>query len=805
MMLNSYFKIAWRNLMKYKFISFINLFGLTVGLTCCLLILTYIRYELSYDRYNQNADRVYRLTRDFNNENGDVSMRMATVAPPFGYYLPTDFPQIQKMTRLLDNGNTPLRYRDKLINQQNVFFADENIFDVFTIDIVKGSSKTALSDPFSVMITEENARKYFGDEDPIGKVIKCDNQYDLKVTGVYHSFPSNAHIHPGILVSFNTLKRPGIYGEENLRSKWDNNAFLTYLLLPKNYDVSRMVARFPAFIDSHMPHDRHLPSKGTKLNLQKLAYIHLYSHTDNEEEAGSDISRIYIFSAIALFILLIACINYMNLSTARSALRAREIGIRKVIGAGRTGLVLQFLGESVIIASVAVLLATGLLCLLLPWLSKLSGMQLSAGILWNGYIIVPLLLTPLVIGTLSGLYPALFLSAFQPLKTLKGITKTGSSIPFQKVLVVIQFSISIILMITTMIVFEQLNFLRNKPLGYNKDQMIIVPYTYKFGNQFDAFKNELLSNPNIKNVTRSSRIPTGRLLDDMNAYTFSGDASRPVSTAIKYVAVDEHFLSTYGILIAAGRDFSAAYSADTLSYILNESAVRAIGWKTPQDAVGQDFKYGKEKGHVIGIVKDFNFESMHQQIVPVVFKVFPPGALYFTTMSVKITGNSNAALTHLEACWKKFLPETPFEYTFLDEKYNALYQSEQKQGTLFTIFAGIAIFIACLGLFGLSAFATSQRVSEIGIRKVLGANVESIVMLVSKDFLKLIAIAAMVAFPLAWYAMSMWLRDFAYHVSIHWWVLLLAGLATLLVAAITISSQAIKAAVANPIKSLRNE
>jgi putative ABC transport system permease protein len=335
--------------------------------------------------------------------------------------------------------------------------------------------------------------------------------------------------------------------------------------------------------------------------------------------------------------------------------------------------------------------------------------------------------------------------------------------------------------------------------------MIIVPYTYKFGNQFDAFKNELLSNPNIKNVTRSSRIPTGRLLDDMNAYTFSGEASRQVSTTIKYVAVDDHFISTYGIQMSAGRDFSSAYGADTLSYVLNGSAVKAIGWKTPQDAIGREFKYGKQRGRVTGVVNDFNFESMHQQIVPVVFTIFPPEALYFTTLSVKITGNSSGALAHLEACWKKFLPETPFEYSFLDEKYNVLYQAEQRQGILFTIFAGIAILIACLGLFGLSAFAITQRVSEIGIRKVLGANLESIVILVSKDFLKLIVIAALISFPVAWYAMTIWLRDFAYHTSIHWWVFLLAGLVALLVAMLTISSQAIKAAIADPIKSLRRE
>ncbi|HXL58375.1 MAG TPA: ABC transporter permease, partial [Chitinophagaceae bacterium] len=404
-MIKNYFKIAWRNLMKYKFISFINLFGLTVGLTCCLLITTYILNELSYDRYNENADRIYRVTRSFNNEDGVVSLTLSTVAPPFGYYFPSDFPEIQKMTRLLDNGITPFRYKEKLINEQNVFFADENLFNVFTVKVLKGNPKTALSDPFSVMLTEETSKKYFGNEDPMNKMIRYNNQFNLKVTGIYKAFPSNAHLHPGMLLSFNTLRDSAVYGEQNLRTNWGNNSFFTYLLLPKNYDINKMKAQFPAFINKHMSGQEYIgkqASKYTKLDLQKLTDIHLYSHTDYEAEPNSDISRVYIFSAIALFILLIACINYMNLSTARSALRAREIGIRKVIGARKKELIFQFLSESVLISWVAILLALGFLYLALPWLNKVSAQALSFNILMKWQVLVPVFLAPFAVGIVAG-------------------------------------------------------------------------------------------------------------------------------------------------------------------------------------------------------------------------------------------------------------------------------------------------------------------------------------------------------------------------------------------------------------------
>ena len=810
-MFRNHFKTAWRNLVKYKFISFINLFGLTVGLTCCLLILTYILNEVSYDKYNKNADNIYRVTRTFYNGNGDASLNLATVAPPFGYYLPTDFPEIQKMTRLLNNGTTPLRYKDKLINEQNVFFADENLFDVFTVDVIKGNPKTALNDPFSVMLTEETAKKYFGNEDPINKVLRANNQFDVKVTGIYKEFPGNAHIHPQILVSFNTLKDPAVYGEEGLRTNWGNNSFFTYLLLPPHYNIENMKARFPAFIDKHMQ-DQYggmVPSKQTKLDLQKLTDIHLYSHTDLEAEPNGDINRVYIFSAIALFILLIACINYMNLSTARSALRAKEIGIRKVVGARKKELVIQFLSESVLITWSAIIIAYALLYFTLPWLNKVSGQTLSVSILMKWQVLLTLFLAPFIIGIVSGIYPALFMSSFQPVKTLKGLFKVGgNSISFRKVLVITQFSISIILIITTIIVFQQLRYMQNASLGYNKDHILTMPYNPQLNNNYEAFRNALLQTTSIKEVGRSSRIPTGRLLDGMGASAPGSDSMIPVKADIRYVATDYDFIPTYGISMAAGRNFSRDYGTDTANFIINEAAVKAIGWKSAETAVGKNFRYGSIDGHIVGVMKDFHFESLHQTITPLIF-IMPLQAQnqsLYNSISIKVSGNNvSSSIDAIKNKWQKFLPELPFEYTFFDERFASLYDAEQKQETIFTTFACIAIFIACLGLFGLSAFAISQRVKEIGVRKVLGASTGIIVTLLSKDFLKLVLIAAVIAFPVAWYAMHNWLQDFAYRINIEWWVFLLAALGAGFIAFITVSFQAIKAAIANPVKSLRSE
>jgi putative ABC transport system permease protein len=495
----------------------------------------------------------------------------------------------------------------------------------------------------------------------------------------------------------------------------------------------------------------------------------------------------------------------MNLSTARSTLRAKEIGIRKVAGAYRKEIITQFLSESVLVSWMAMLLAFGASLLLLPWLNKVSGQNLELGILFRWQVIVSIILVPFLVGISSGLYPAIFMSSFQPVKVLKGFLKVGGNLSLRKVLVTLQFAIGIVLIICTIVVFDQMRYMQNKALGFDKEHIITLPYASELNDKYETFRTELLSNSSVKNVARSSRIPTGRLLDAMGSRISSGDTLAPVAVDIKYVAADQDFIPTYGVKILAGRGFSREFTTDTSAFLINEAAARVLGFKTNQEAIGKNFGYGNRNGKLVGVFNDFHFESMHQKITPLVLLI-PLNPNNYGRISIKISGaNIPSALSQVEKTWKKFLPETPYQYTFMDENFGRLYETEERQRTLFTIFSCLAIFIACLGLFGLSAFSISQRVKEIGIRKVLGANIQSIVNLLSKDFLKLVGIAALIAFPAAWFSMNKWLQDFAYRISIPWWVFLFAGIIAAIIAFITISFQAVKAATANPVKNLRTE
>ncbi|QEC74460.1 ABC transporter permease [Mucilaginibacter ginsenosidivorax] len=811
-MIKNYLRSALRNITRHKFISFINIFGLTVGLTCCLLIVVYVINETSYDKFNANADDIYRVTRSFNTADGIDNLYLGAVAPPVGPLLKNEFPDIKKFTRILPNGSAVIRYKDKLFNEDGSYFADENFFDFFSIKTIHGDPKSALAEPFSVMLTPEMARKYFGNEDPMNKEFRFNNQYNFKVTGIFEPFPANAQLHPQLLLSFATLNDNTVYGKKGLETNWGNNAFFTYLLFPKGYNVNTVAAQFPAFLDKYVHFTgqpaNYRESKFSKLHFQKLLDIHLNSHLDDELEQNGDIKRVYIFSAIALFILLIACINYMNLSTARSTLRAKEIGIRKVIGAQQKEIITQFLSESVLITAFSLVLALVITWLVMPLVNQFSGLQLNFNNLLQPQIVLSIVAMPFVIGIISGIYPAIFMSSFKPIKVLKGILKVGSgNISFRKVLVVLQFSISIILIVATTIVFQQLRYMQQKSLGFNKDHLITMGNPFN-ATQFDVFKNEILKNGNIKDAGRSSRIPSGRLLDDQGIQVMQGGVLQPVKAAVKYINTDCSFIPTYGMKMAAGRNFSKDFATDTNNYVINVAASKVLGWKTPESAIGKEISYGGVKGKVIGVVNDFHFESLHQNIIPLLMTMpsLSNNNNNYGRLSIKIDGSHvQQAINTLEQTWKKYQPESPFQYTFLDEKFQKLYDSEQQQGSLFTIFSFIAIFIACLGLFGLSAFTISQRVKEIGVRKVLGASIPQIVTELSKDFLKLVLIASVIALPIAWYSMSKWLLDFAFRISIQWWVLVMAGVIAVVIAFLTISFQSIKAASANPVKSLRSE
>jgi putative ABC transport system permease protein len=807
-MIKNYLRSAFRNIKRHPFISFINIFGLTVGLTCCLLIVAYVINERSYDKYDKNADDIYRVTRIFYSAPNVESLHLSAVAPPFGPLLKTAFPQIKKVTRVLYDGNMVLRYKEKLFAETNGLIADEDFFDFFTTPVLKGDPHTALLDPYTVMLTPDLAKKYFGNEDPMNKDIILDNnKHAFKVTGIFEPFPANSHMHPTVLMSFNTLKDSTIYGEKQLETNYGNNAFYTYLLFQKGVNADKFEAQLPNFLDNYV-HMQGAPANfkthtTTKLTIQKLTDIHLTSHLDDEIEENGNIERVYIFSAIALFILLIACINYMNLSTARSALRAKEIGIRKIVGAERKEIIAQFLSESVLITWVSLIVAFGITALILPLVAQMSGLALTINSLLSWQILMPILALPFVIGLISGIYPAVFMSSFIPVKVLKGVFKVGTSnFSFRKILVVLQFSISICLIVATIVVFRQLAYIQDKDLGFNKDHVVAIDYDRSINNQYQAFKADLFRNPDIKEVGRSSRIPSGRLLDDQDAAILEGGSMQPLKVDLKQLVVDEGFVPAYGIQILAGRNFSKDIKTDSNKYIINETTVKTLGWKTPQNALNKQIRYGGVTGNVIGVTKDFHFESLHQAVVPMI--LLYGGGVH--VLSIKIDGhNVQATMAGIQQTWQHYLPNTPFDFQFLDVKFNQLYRSEQQQGTLFTIFSCIAIFIACLGLFGLSAFTITQRVKEIGVRKVLGASINQIVMELSKDFIKLVIIAAVIALPSALWLMNKWLTSFASRIDVSWWILASAGIIALVIAFATISIQSIKAAMANPVKSLRSE
>ncbi len=816
-MLQNYIKVALRSIFRNKLTAFINIAGLALAMMCSILIYLFVTDELNYDRYNTKADRTYRITRAFLNQDGAANLHLANVAPPIGPLVKNDFGEVEVMARTINYGLVIGQEENGVLTKsfsENFLFAVEpDIFKIFDINVKSGDPSKALTRPFTVMLSEKTARKFFADGNALGKRLRANNQFDLEVTGVYEDFPLQAHWHPEYMVSFSTLEDDNVYGRKGLETNWGNNSFGTYLLLEAGTDPKKVETAFPAFLDKHFgpfaianfgAPQNFVASKVTTLFLQKLTDIHLRSHLDDELEVNGNINNVYMMAVIGLFIVLIACFNFINLSTARATKRAKEVGMRKVAGAFKSQLVFQYLSESVLIALFALILGIGLSTLSVQWLNTFTGKALTLISANNVTLYLGLTAFAVIVGILAGLYPALVISGFKPALVLKGQqgSAKGKGL-LRKSLVVAQFSISIVLLIATAITFQQLGYLNSRDLGYDKDQVVTLPYYNELANSYDAFYNELTKFSGIKTLGRSSRIPTGRLLDSQGPpLIMKGDSLVNSTVTTKYVTVDYDFFKTYNIEFAAGRDFSKDIPTDdTLAFVVNEAAAKAFGWKNLEEAINKDFNYGGTTGKLVGIVKDFHFESLHQQIVPLVFYIS-----YYNNISVKIAGSDmKQGLDHLEKTWRSFLPNRPFTYTFLSDNYKRLYNDEQKQSQLFTIFSGLAIFIACLGLFGLATFNTLQRVKEIGIRKVLGASVPSILTLLSREIVVLIIVANLIAWPLAWYFMNKWLDSFAYHIDMDLVVYFTSALAAVLIALLTVSSQTIRAAMTNPSNTLRYE
>ena len=806
-MLRNQFKVALRNLWRNKGFSAINISGLAIGIATCLLILLFLQNEFSYDRYNEKADRMVRVV--FRGNTGAQEMKEANVMPPVAQALKSDFPEVQEATRIRTFGVPRITYKDKTFRENAFAFVDSNFFQVFTIPLIQGDAKTALLQPNAVVISRAVAKKYFGNEDPLGKVLQFkDNNAALTVTGVIDKVPLNSHFHFDLFASMSGLPEAKV-------SSWMTSNFYTYLVLPEGYDYKRLEAKLGPEVDKYIGPQMQqamgltlaqFRQQGNQIGfaLQPITDIHLHSDLTGDMEPYGDIRYIYIFSAVAVFMLLIACINFMNLSTAGASKRAKEVGIRKVMGSVKGQLVQQFLTESFILTFVALMLALGLVQWALPVFNDLAGQNLSLHLMTHLWVLPALIGLGLFIGFLAGSYPAFYLSSFNPVAVLKGRFASGKkSSGFRSGLVVFQFFISITLIVGTLVVYKQLAYIQHKKLGYDKDQVLVLQETYWLGHNHDAFRQQLQQDPRVLSVSSSGFLPAGSS-DASLFYAYPDNhSSELVKTQMYYV--DDQYIPTLGMEMASGRNFSKAFGSDSTGIIINETAARAYGWGenalgrtiTHRDNDGKNYTYS-----VIGVVKDFHFKSLHELIAPLAMTLSSNSG----SMIVKVKARDIAGLlASMKKEWKDFKPDAPFSYSFLDERFNTTYKAEQNIGYILGIFAGLTIFVACLGLFGLVTFTAEQRTKEIGIRKVLGASVTGIVTLLSKDFLKLVLLAFLIAMPVAWYVMNRWLDDFAYHMTINGWVFALTALLAMTLTFFTISFQAIKAAIANPVKSLRAE
>ena len=807
-MIRNYLKIAYRNLKRQKVSTSINIVGLAIGLATCILITLYVQDELSYDRYNEKADRIFRVGFKLRLNGEDVSGPIT--GPNVARDLQREFPEVLKATRLL-RGSEFVSYGTSSFKEDNLLFADSTFFDVFTIPFLKGNPKQALTEPNTLVLTEETARKYFGNQDPIGKVLLFGNeQTPHRITGVVRNVPENAHFRFNMLASL-----PG-YDEQHIGWLYNIN-YYTYLVLPEKYNYRQLEAKISRLGEKEMGSEvqqflqlspKQFREKGDDFGifLQPLTDIHLRSPFGGTElSPGGNILYVYVLTAIAVFMLLIACVNFMNLSTATAARRSREVGVRKVLGSVKGQLQQQFLIESVLLAIAALLVGLLVVGFALPFFNQLTGKALTLRLLTNGYVIAGLVAGTVLVGLLAGSYPAFYLSSFKPVLVLKGrITIGRNSFNLRSGLVVFQFFITISMIIATVTADRQLRYMRTQKVGFNREQVLVIHDTHMLHNNEAVFRDKIIQSPQVIMGSISGQVPVGNSAIDNTPVMSRENPSKGVMS--RFYKVDEAYIPTLGMRLVQGRNFSKNFPTDSFAVILNETAVRALGWQ--QHPIGRelighvDDNGVKTYYRVIGVVSDFHFESLRQKIGPLVmFFGRNSGNILVKTRTDKVP----QLLASLKQQWQSFSPAAPFSYSFLNDRFEHVYLSEQKIEQVLTLFSSLTIFIACLGLFGLTTYTAEQRTKEIGVRKVLGASVSSVVALLSKDFLKLIVIALMLASPIAGWCMNQWLKGFAYKITIDWWIFALAGLLAVGIALLTVSFQSIKAALTNPIKSLRSE
>ncbi len=801
-MLKNYLKIAARNIWKNKAYSFINIAGLAIGMACCMLILLYVRDELNFDAFHKKADRIFRIV-DVRKSPDKGDRHIPQVMGPVAPALKKDFPEVEAFVRAMSRfstGRFVVEYGAARFYEGDHLFVETNFLDVFDFDLLRGARASALREPMSVVLTETSAKKYFGDEEAFGQTIKVERFGDFKVTGVLKDPPPNSHLNFSMLFSFATLQ--GIEGWRRFSERWDSDGFITYLVLNDPASASTLETKLAEFNRQY----RGEAANDSRFYLQPLRDIHFHSNHiefDRNENKG-DIAYVYIFSAIALFIVVIACINYMNLATARSVSRAREVGMRKVVGAYRLQLVGQFLSESLVFSAIAFVVACGAVELLLPTFNQFTGKQLALDVAKLDWLPIGLLAMALLVGLIAGSYPAFFLSRLRPAFILKGGTGASSSW-FRQGLVVTQFALSIVMIVATVVVYNQMNYIRTKRLGFNEEQLVVVDINSSVARKnFQAIKTEMKRSAAVHGVSVSSRVP-GDWKNIAEVGVVPEGAPETEIHTLNFIGIDEDFMKVFEVELAEGRNFSPEFGTDTSAVLLNETAAKEFGWDSP---LGKTIRVPEEnfEARVIGVVRDFHFRSLHEKIGPLVLANWNNRIDAIDYFTVRISGEDiPGTLKYLQSVHEKFDQVTPFEYNFLDERLADFYRNDQRVGTLFCIAAGLAIFVACLGLFGMAAYSTEQRRKEIGVRKVLGATTTSIVMLLSKEFTRLVLLGLLVATPLAWFAMNKWLDNFAYRIDIGWWVFALAGGSALLIALLTVSTQAIRAAVANPVEALRYE